>query len=378
MADSVVCGHICLDIIPGIEGGAAFMAGLHPGNLLKVGSPAFSTGGAVANTGLALHRLGIKTSLCAKIGADSFGKIILECINAVSPELSGGMKPVPGETSSYTVVISPPGVDRIFLHCTGANDSFSSADLDLSACAGAKLLHFGYPPLMRGMYADGGKDLARLLGLARERGLATSLDLARPGPASHATKADWRGIFAQALPHVDLFLPSIDEMLMLTGDPAFAAFEKATLAGKPLGGLGLNDLRRVADYALGSGCAAVGLKLGCAGFYLRCTENHDRLAAGGLGRLIDVRRWAGAEVCLPCFQVKVAGTTGSGDSTIAGFLAGVLKGLLPREATLAALGAGACSVEQLDANSGIPCWKKLQARISGGWKMHAPVLDRME
>ncbi|MCK4602884.1 MAG: carbohydrate kinase family protein, partial [Phycisphaerae bacterium] len=55
----VVAGHICLDIIPTfseLKGDLA--AAFVPGNLINVGPAVTATGGAVSNTGLALHRLG--------------------------------------------------------------------------------------------------------------------------------------------------------------------------------------------------------------------------------------------------------------------------------------------------------------------------------
>ncbi len=59
-------------------------------------------------------------------------------------------------TTSYTVIINPPGVDLIFLHHPGTNDAFCAADIDYAKLNEAALFHFGYPPLMRQMYtADG-------------------------------------------------------------------------------------------------------------------------------------------------------------------------------------------------------------------------------
>jgi sugar/nucleoside kinase (ribokinase family) len=123
--DAVVAGLICLDEIPFFPSQAAFT----PGRITEIGAATLATGGAVANTGLALHRLGISTRLMGKIGDDLFGQAVLEVIRAADPDLAGGMIVVPGETTSYTVVISPPGVDRMFFHCPGANHSFGADDI---------------------------------------------------------------------------------------------------------------------------------------------------------------------------------------------------------------------------------------------------------
>jgi sugar/nucleoside kinase (ribokinase family) len=63
----------------------------------------------------------------------------------------------------------------------------------------------------------------------------------------------------------------------------------------------------------------------------------------------------------------VAGTTGAGDSTIAGFLASIFKGLSPVEALNVAVAVGACCVEAPDATSGIRTWEGTVARMDTGW-----------
>lgn len=34
-----------------------------------------------------------------------------------------------GEITSYSVVVAGPGIDRIFLHCPGANDTFDGSGI---------------------------------------------------------------------------------------------------------------------------------------------------------------------------------------------------------------------------------------------------------
>ena len=56
--DIIVSGHLCLDLLPRMD--AVPLDSLNsPGRLFEVGALGFSTGGAVSNTGLALHRLGM-------------------------------------------------------------------------------------------------------------------------------------------------------------------------------------------------------------------------------------------------------------------------------------------------------------------------------
>ena len=76
----------------------------------------------------------------------------------------------------------------------------------------------------------------------------------------------------------------------------------------------------------------------------------------------------------PCFQVPVVGTTGAGDCTIAGFLAGLTKGLALEDATTAAVAVGAFNVESADATSGIPAWSAVEARMHSGAARRATTL----
>jgi len=173
---AIVAGHLCLDIIPRIAGitPEAFRASFVPGHLIDVGPVALSTGGPVSNTGLALHRLGIPTQLMGKIGDDLFGQAVRELVAGHDPRLADDMVVDPQINTSYTVVINPPGVDRIFLHCPGANDTFSADDIHYELLRNARLFHFGYPPLMRLMFENHGAQLAELYRRARETGVTTS------------------------------------------------------------------------------------------------------------------------------------------------------------------------------------------------------------
>ena len=186
-----------------------------------LGQTSISTGGAVANTGLALHRLGIETRLLARVGADQFGRTInkwsVRKKTLTPPRLADGIT-ISAETStSYSVVISPPGSDRRFLHHPGANDDFCADDVRDKALRDSRLFHFGYPPLMARMFADDGVQLTELFRHVKSLELTTSLDMALPDLNSAAGHDNWLTILKNTLPHVDIFLPSLDEILFMLG-----------------------------------------------------------------------------------------------------------------------------------------------------------------
>ena len=133
-AKIMVAGHICLDITPSFESdyGRATISDIFvPGKLINVGKATFSTGGDVANTGLSMHKLAVDVLLNGKIGTDSFGKIIKQL---VGDELSSSLREVAHQSSSYSVVVAIAGIDRIFLHHAGSNDTFTSGDIDYARC----------------------------------------------------------------------------------------------------------------------------------------------------------------------------------------------------------------------------------------------------
>ncbi len=345
-------------------------AALVPGKLALVGPAHIGTGGAVSNTGLALHRLGVRVRLMGKVGEDLFGGAVLDTLRGYDAALAEGMIRAPGEHTSYTVVVSPPRTDRIFLHCTGANDTFGAEDVPAEALEGVKLFHFGYPPLMRRMYEREGAELAALLARAKAGGATVSVDLARPDPDSEAGRADWRAILRRTLPSVDLFLPSLEEILYMLRRDRYEAMAQAHGAAELLHHADGALLRSLADELLEMGAAIVVLKLGEHGLYLRTTADADRLARMGRRAPAQTERWRDRELLATCYRVTAAGTTGAGDCTIAGFLTGLLRhGASPEpEAVLnGAVAVGACNVERADAVSGVPSWDDVQRRMQAGW-----------
>jgi sugar/nucleoside kinase (ribokinase family) len=362
---AVVAGHICVDIIPSFAAQPTDAASLiAPGKLVNIGPADIATGGAVSNTGLALHRLGIRTQLMGKIGDDLFGRAILDVLRSRDPKLAEGMI-ISDSPSSYTLVISPPGFDRSFLHCPGANDTFGVADVDIARVAGASIFHFGYPPLMQRMHANGGAELIDLFRRIKQAGVATSLDMAHVDVDASAGGVDWADLVRNVLPHVDFFLPSLDEVLFMLDRARFRAVSAAAGNQSLAVAGGIDLLAGVGQELLDMGAAVVGLKLGDQGIYLRTTTDPARLDRAGALALDE--QWRGREIVAPAFQVTVAGTTGAGDCAVAGFLAAVLRGLGPESALIAAVGAGASNVEVVDAISGVPTWDALQARIAAGW-----------
>ena len=183
--DIIVAGHLCLDIIPGLQNiniqqPENFFV---PGKLVDSSPAEVSTGGCVSNTGLGLTKMGVSTALMGKVGNDSFGQIVRSIIKD-KWGITEGMIVDKNAVTSHTIVVSPKGYDRMFIHCPGANDTFCASDIDFDLLSKAKHFHFGYPPLMREMYINNGEELVKIFQAAKECGVTTSLDMALSDPDS--------------------------------------------------------------------------------------------------------------------------------------------------------------------------------------------------
>lgn len=351
--DVVVAGHLCLDVIPPFLNGASALA---PGRLTEVGPVKLAPGGGVANVGLALLKLGVQARLMGKVGDDAFGKTVEQVLCSQHPVAGEGIQVVQGESTSYTIVISQPGIDRTFLHHPGCNNRYDRADIDLARVAEAKAFYIGYPPIMRRLYENDGAELRKLLQEVKETGVTTVMDMAMPDPNTGAGQVNWPLVLEQVLPFVDIFMPSLEEILLMLNQMGPDSDTQGMAAS-------LYDL---SENLLAFGTGIVGLKLGDKGLYLR-TASAERLAVMGKARPAEHGAWSDRELWSPVFDVAVKGTTGAGDATIAGFIAALLRNLEPEDVLTVATAVGACCVEEADATSGIRTWDETLARIRADW-----------
>jgi sugar/nucleoside kinase (ribokinase family) len=354
--DIVVAGHICLDIIPDWRIGS--IKTIIPGHILEMSGLKLSTGGAVANTGIALKKLGINTALLGKVGADALGKVILEILKKEDKTLAENMIISGNEVSSYTIVLNPPDTDRIFLHYPGPNHSFTANDIPYEKIKSSRIFHFGYPPLMQKFYENDGKELVKMFQRIKKMKIITSLDMAMPDPESPAGRVDWFKFFKNVLPMVDIFMPSIDELLyMLNPEKFYKISEKKERFDIVL-------LNQLAGQLIDYGTKVVAIKLGDQGLYLRTHQ----IEKSNLPYIIKHEDWDYRQLLSPCFATEVKGTTGTGDATIAGFLAQLLEGGEPEKCITLATAVGACCVEAIDATDGIRPLPEIIKRVTSGWE----------
>jgi len=254
--------------------------GLHPG-------------GCATLSAMAGARLGLATGVGIAVGRDAYGEFLTGALRREGVDLRGVTQDRRHQTSSTVVTISPDG-ERGFLHVIGASAGLTERGVPDRLLRGYRALHLsGYFILP----ALDGSPAKRLLARAVRRGLATSLD------TCWDPKRRWH-LVKMCLPHVDWYLPSIEEA-------------RETFAS--------TDLKTIARRALACGVRrGVILKRGADGVY-------------ALTR-------TGEEHVVRAFRVKAVDATGAGDCFDAGFWSGVLRGKPLAEALRLGCAAGALSV----------------------------------
>lgn len=364
----IAAGHICLDITPVFPGKSTASLGdiLSPGKLVNVGQADVHTGGSVANTGLAMKFFGADVSLMGKIGDDPFGEIVRNILKACGAEQ--GLLVSGQESTSYTVVLAVPGIDRMFLHNPGANHTFCAEDIPQKELEEAALFHFGYPPLMRLMYEDGGAELLKMMKRAKACGAATSLDFAAIEPGSEADGADWGRILENVIPYVDFLVPSVEELCYMLDQDRLSQWQERAKGRDITEILDIEkDVKPLADRCMGLGAKILLIKCGAPGIYYQ-TSSRQTLEKIGEKLELDVSRWADLRGFEKSYVPdRVLSGTGAGDTSIAAFLTAVLAGYSPEMTLHLAAAAGASCVAAYDALSGLKPFAELEQRIRGGW-----------
>ena len=369
--DVMAAGHLCLDIIPLFPdtGVTKIEEIMRPGKLVNVENAKISTGGPVSNTGINMKTLGNKVCFCACVGDDEFGDLTINMLRKNGN--ADGIHTLKGAASSYTVVVAPPNIDRIFLHNPGTNNRFSSFDLDPALISQCRHFHFGYPPLMERMYANNGVELKRIFQIAKEAGATTSCDMTLPDPASQSGIVNWRKILENILPYIDIHLPSIEESFYMLQPEEFSRMKKEHNNAELIDFITPAQYSRIADELLAMGSKMVALKSGHRGFYIK-TGSKESFTSMGAAKPTDPANWANRELWAPAFVVDTFGSaTGSGDSAIAGFLSAYLRGLSIEDVLKYATCVGLQNVRVLDAVSGIKTWEETTKMI---W-LDMPMID---
>jgi len=243
------------------------------GKAVFVESISLHNGGSACNAAVALGKLGIKTAVIGKVGCDTFGDFLIDVMKQAGLNTSAMIRDTDVRTSSTTVLVSPDG-ERSFLHYFGGNARIRMEEIDFEMIARAQILHVAAAFLIPGL---DGRPLAEVLARAQAMGVTTCLDTAWDA------QGNWMKVLQPSLPHLDFFVPSLEEAQMLTGKDTPIEMAQA--------------LRK-------HGSKTVVIKLGADGCLLHTPDVATTIPGFSVDRVID--------------------TLGAGDCFVAGFLAGLV------------------------------------------------------
>lgn len=258
--------------------------------------------GTAAGTSIDMAKLGLNVLAMGAIGEDELGNFIINTMNSYGIDTSRLRRKAGVQTSATMLPIRPNG-ERPALHVPGANGELTWDDLDLDAIASADVLHVGGTSLMPRF---DGEPTVRVLEYAKQHGVTTTFDLVA------IERPDLLDLIAPCLPHIDYFMPGLDEARMMCG---------------------LEDRKAVIQFFLDRGVGHTVFKMG---------ERGSSIASAANG-----------EVRLPALRATVVDSTGCGDAYCAGFIAGIGMGWSEEEAGRLGTAAASLVITGLGSDAGI-------------------------
>jgi sugar/nucleoside kinase (ribokinase family) len=283
----IVVGDVALDVVATHSGSV-----VHGGDVRA--SIALTTGGAGANTAAWLAHSGAEPVLVARVGDDVAGRRASEELTMAGVRCAFNIDAT-AATCCVVVLVDGDG-QRSMLPDRGAGKNLVPADLDPVLLANARHLHLSGYVLLDESSRDAG---VAMLAAARAAGLTTSVD-----PQAAALITD-PALFVEEVRGVDLLLPNLDELSVLTG------------SREPASAVTLLD-------AVG----AVAVTTGAAG-----------------------ASWVSREgvVSVPSTPSECVDSTGAGDAFDAGLLTALLDGRSPEDCLRAGTRLGAEAVSRVGA-----------------------------
>lgn len=305
--DVAICGTCVADVLVRPVPLGAPIGG---GRLFHVDAIEATTGGIVCNTGIGMRRLGMRVAAMSLVGDDVWGGLVRDRLAAADIDIAA-LETHPSLATSTTAALIDPSGERSFAHHVGAPAALDAAFLERhrALCGRSRYLLVGYVGLLPALEPSLGPALAA----ARSAGCRVALETGGSG----GTFAD----VAPALPHVDCYVPSLDEAMRQTG---------------------LEDPHAIITRYREAGCPGiVGVKLGIRGVLLSASAAEPHV------------------VEVPCVPAPgpVADTTGAGDAFLAGLITGLLRGMPLRDAGRVGAAAAACCVTGVGATAGLRTWE---------------------
>ena len=263
--------------------------------------------GTAAGPVVIAARLGMKASLVGAIGGDDMGMLLESMLKRQGVDTTRLQHRTDLPTAATMLAVNSNG-DRPNFHAIGATIMLEIDGPTEEFIVGSRFVHWGGVGTM--LTLDGGRG-AEILQKARAKGATVTCDFIAPQPGTlDAIKT--------VLPHVDYFMPSLEEAMAIAGTTT------------------PEDTVR---YFLDCGTGACIFKWGAKGSLLATRE--------GLKRI-------------PAFRVDVLDTTGCGDAYCAGFIAALSKGRDVEESSRFATAVSALVATGLGSDAGVSSYEETE------------------
>mgnify|MGYP001253649562 CR=1 FL=1 len=256
-----------------------------------------TAGGVVVDTA----KLGLKSLAVGAVGNDEKGEFVIDTMARMGIDTSA-MQRLVGVPTSATMVNVRPNGDRPALHVRGASDHFDVTSDMYDQVFDAPIVHLGGTGLLRRL--DGDRSVV-LLQEAKRRGCTVTFDLIA---ASYETA----NLVLPLLPHIDYFMPSIEEARDMSRQKTVADCAK---------------------FYLDHGAKTCVFTLGAEGAYYASSD--------------------GTRLHVPAYDIDIVDTTGCGDGFDAGFIAALHHQMNVEESILFAQTVAGLVASGLGSDAGV-------------------------
>jgi sugar/nucleoside kinase (ribokinase family) len=265
-------------------------------------------GGDALNVAVNLDNLGISAGVAGVIGNDPAGSEILAQLKLKGINHENIFISEKYQTSTSVILCEPSG-ERHFLFYGKSCGEFCESMVPEELLAQIKILNVGSAMALKNLDGDG---LAKLFRRAKKYGVTTTFD------ATHDSDGKWLEKVEKAFEYTDVFIPSYDEAKMITG------------CEKP---------EQMAEFMRKYSLKIFGVKLGAEGCYITDFKEARFVPAFACDKVVD--------------------TTGAGDTFMAGFICGLLKGLGYVDCALLGNAASNYCIRHFGATGELPVYEKL-------------------
>jgi hypothetical protein len=257
--------------------------------------------GTAGGTVVSAAKLGLDCLAVGAVGDDEKADWVLGTLARHGIDASL-MARVAGAPTSATILNVRPNGERPALHARGASDRFDVAEADYARVFDATVVHLGGTGLLATL--DGPRSVA-LLREAKARGRVTTWDLV-------GARAETAALVLPLLPHIDYFMPSIEEASVMCG---------------------LTAPEDVAAFYLDRGVTCCVLTMGAEGAFYAHRD--------------------GTRLRSPAYAIEIVDTTGCGDAFDAGWITALARGMDVETGLRFAQAAAALVAGGLGSDAGI-------------------------